>query len=158
MCLCRHLPLCWYLILPSGVDARKLKLLVFQPLLLPDPRKVYSCRICGQAMSKQTSHTQFKGKCYCPEESGQVSEEEWLAQQKTEAAAKGAPQQPYPPPPQCPSASPSVTLHERLHMIIRYHTSPYIPTFLYVCIFSVTGVVSTSSSTTELIQCTHNFR
>ena len=60
----------------------------------PRSRKVYSCRICGEAMSKQTGHTQFKGKRYCPKESGQVSQEEWLAQQKAEAAAKGAPQQP----------------------------------------------------------------
>lgn len=60
----------------------------------PRSRKVYSCRICGQAMSKQTGHTQFKGKRYCPMESGQVSQEEWLAQLKAEAAAKGAPQKP----------------------------------------------------------------
>ena len=48
----------------------------------PKPRKVYPYRICGQAMSKQTGHTQFKGKRYCPVESGQVSQEEWLVQQK----------------------------------------------------------------------------
>ena len=58
------------------------------------PRKVYSCRICGEAMSKQTGHTQFKGKRYCPKESGHVSQEEWLARQKAEAAARGALQQP----------------------------------------------------------------
>ena len=31
----------------------------------------YTCKGCGQDKSKQTGHTQLKGRCYCPE-SGQT--------------------------------------------------------------------------------------
>ena len=50
-------------------------------------RKTYSCRVCNQPMTS-TGHTQFRGQRYCPNASGQISREEWLAARKEEAKAK----------------------------------------------------------------------
>ena len=43
----------------------------------------YTCTICGDPMSS-VGHSQFYGKRYCPNASGQVPKEEWLAQRRAE--------------------------------------------------------------------------
>ena len=53
-------------------------------------RKVYSCRVCGEAMSAP-GHTQFRGQRYCPNTPGQtLSVEEWRTQRRAEAAKRKA--------------------------------------------------------------------
>ena len=62
------------------------------PIMQPkQPRKQYSCRICGDPMTSG-GHTQFFGKLFCPNAPGAVSKEEWLSQMRQERAAKKAQQ------------------------------------------------------------------
>ena len=38
-------------------------------------------KVCGQPMTSE-GHTQFRGQCYCPHAPGQVSQQEWLRENK----------------------------------------------------------------------------
>ena len=50
------------------------------------PRKVYSCRKCGSPMS-DSSHTQYRGRRYCPQAFPDLTKEDWLLQQRAKATA-----------------------------------------------------------------------
>ena len=56
---------------------------------LPCVRRQYTCTVCREPMTSP-GHSQFYGKRYCPNATGQIPKEEWLAQRRAEKSEKSS--------------------------------------------------------------------
>ena len=53
-------------------------------------KEYYACGRCGKHKTKDTNHSQYKGRWYCPHEKNAVPYEEWKASMMAEIAKKKA--------------------------------------------------------------------